>query len=74
MRGSADPVRHHPQRPLAVGRVEGSGQRLPIAMIFRLTITRTRHAFEGQALAVIGPFGGGTSTISLQFCRMAVCH
>ncbi len=31
-----DPVRQHPQQPLVVNRVEGSGGRLPIAVIFRI--------------------------------------
>ena len=30
-----DPVRQHPQQPLVVDRVEGSGHRLPITVIFR---------------------------------------
>jgi hypothetical protein len=29
-----DPVRHHPQQPFVVNRIEGSGDRLPIAEIF----------------------------------------
>ena len=34
---------------------EGSGHRLPIAVIFQnsVTITRERHVFEGQSLAAI---------------------
>ncbi|MGY4281787.1 hypothetical protein ACVWXO_001007 [Bradyrhizobium sp. LM2.7] len=31
-----DPVRHHPQQPLVVDRVEGSGHRLPITVIFQI--------------------------------------
>ncbi|MGY3591799.1 hypothetical protein ACVIGB_008620 [Bradyrhizobium sp. USDA 4341] len=30
-----DPVRHHPQQPLVLDRVEGSGHRLPVATIFQ---------------------------------------
>jgi hypothetical protein len=33
--GIGDPVRQHPQQPLVVDRVEGSGHRLPITVIFR---------------------------------------
>lgn len=31
-----DPVRHHPRQPLVVDRVEGSGHRLPITVIFQI--------------------------------------
>ncbi|MDH2348165.1 hypothetical protein [Bradyrhizobium sp. SSUT77] len=31
-----DPVRHHLQQPLVVDRVEGSGHRLPITVIFQI--------------------------------------